>query len=124
MPEGRQALQSALAALRQAFANDGIRRLGISWMLGVAADTGLFVVTLVTVFNLGGPVAPAVLGAVRMVPAVIAGLLTGAMLQRFRGNRILVALGLIRAVSAGLTAVAIATAGRSMADHQVTMVLL
>jgi MFS family permease len=124
MPEGRQALRSALAALRQAFANDGIRRLGISWMLGVAADTGLFVVTLVTVFNLGGAVAAAVLGAVRMVPAVIAGLLTGAMLQRFRGDRILVALGLIRAVSAGLTGVVIATAGTSLADHQVTMVLL
>jgi MFS family permease len=124
MPEVRQALRSALAAVRQASANDGIRRLGISWMLGVAADTGLFVVTLVTVFNRGGPVAAAVLGAVRMVPAVVAGLLTGAMLQRFRGDRILVALGLIRAASAGLTAVVIVTAGPTMADHQLTMVLL
>src|SRR5712691_4310765 len=118
MPEAPRALRSALAALRQAFANDGIRRLGISWMLGVAADTALFVVTLVTVFNRGGAVAAALLGAVRMVPAVIAGMLTGAMLQRFRGDRILVAIGLIRALSAGLTAVAITTAGPTMADHQ------
>lgn len=124
MFEAPQALRSALAALRQAFANDGIRRLGISWMLGVAADTALFVVTLVIVFNRGGAVAAAVLGAVRMVPAVIAGMLTGAMLQRFRGDRILVALGLIRAVSAGLTAVVIATAGPTIADHWLTMVLL
>jgi MFS family permease len=124
MPEAPQALRSALAALRQAFANDGIRRLGISWMLGVAADTALFVVTLVTVFNRGGALAAAVLGAVRMVPAVIVGMLTGAMLQRFRGDRILVALGLIRAVSAGLTAVVIAMAGPTMADHRLTMVLL
>jgi hypothetical protein len=124
MPEARQALRSALAALRQAFANDGIRRLGVSWMLGIAADTALFVVTLVIVFDRGGAVAAAALGAVRMVPAVIAGVLTGAMLQRFRGDRILVALGLIRALSAGLTVVVIATAGPTMADHQLTMVLL
>ena len=124
MPDAAQAIRSAYGALRQAFANDGIRRLGISWMLGVAADTALFVVTLVTVFNRGGAVAAAVLGAVRMVPAVIAGMLTGAMLQRFRGDRILVALGLIRAVSAGLTALVIAMAGPTMADHRLTMVLL
>lgn len=93
-------------------------------MLGIAADTALFVVTLVNVFNHGGAVAAALLGAVRMVPAIIAGLLTGAMLQRFRGDRILVALGLIRAASAGLTAVVIATAGPTLADHQLTMYLL
>ena len=124
MAEARQALRSALAAVRLAFANDGIRRLGISWMLGVAADTALLVVTTVTVFNRGGAVAAAVLGAVRMGPAVVAGMLTGAMLQRFRGDRILVALGLIRAVSAGLTALVIATAGPTMADHRFTLVLL
>ena len=120
----RQAFRSAVASAREAFANDGIRRLGISFMLGTAADTGLFVVTLATVYNRGGPVAAAVLGAVRMVPAVIAGLLTGAMLQRFRGDHLLVALGLLRAGAAGLTGLALFTAGPTMADHQVTMVSL
>jgi cobyric acid synthase len=93
----------------------------MSFMLVVAADTALFVVSLVTVYDRGGPLAAAILGAVRMVPAVIAGLWTGAMLQRFRGDRILVALGLIRAVAAGLTGVVLATAGPSMADHQFTI---
>ena len=124
MPEAPRALRSAAAALREALANDGIRRLGISWMLGIAADSALFVVTLVTVFNRGGAVAAALLGAVRMVPAVVSGMFTGALLQRFRGDRILVVIGLIRAVSAALTAVAIVTAGPTMEDHQVTMVLL
>jgi MFS family permease len=123
-PDAPQALRSAIASLRQALANDGIRRLGISWMLGIAADSALFVVTLVTVFNRGGAVAAAALGAVRMVPAVVAGMLTGAMLERFRGDRILVVVGLVRAISAGLTAVVIITAGPTMADHQVTMILL
>ncbi|HEX2754482.1 MAG TPA: MFS transporter, partial [Candidatus Limnocylindrales bacterium] len=124
MPEAPAALRSAFSALRQALANDGIRRLGISWTLGVAADSALLVVTLVTVFNGGGFVAAAVLGAVRMIPAVVAGMLAGTMLERFRGDRILVVLGLVRAASAGLTVFAMVTAGPTLADHHVTVVLL
>jgi predicted MFS family arabinose efflux permease len=124
MPGISQALRSSLAALRLAFVNDGIRRLGISWTLGVAADAALVVVTLVTVFNRGGAIAAAVFGAIRMIPAVGVGMLAGAMLERFRGDRILVALGLVRAISAALTAATIATAGPTMDDHQVTLILL
>jgi MFS family permease len=124
MPEAPAVLRFALAALRPALANDGIRRLGISWTLGIAADSALTVVTLVTVFNRGGALPAALLGAIRMVPAVGAGMLTGAMLQRFAGHRILVVVGLVRAACAGLTALVIATAGPSMADHQVTMISL
>src|SRR4051812_13575287 len=53
----QSAPRAALGALREALANDGIRRLGISWTLGIAADTALVVVILVTVFNRGGVVA-------------------------------------------------------------------
>ena len=120
----QQSVRSSFGALREAFANDGIRRLGISWTLGVAADAALVVVTLVTVFNRGGAVAAGVFGAIRMIPAVVVGMLAGALLERFRGDRILVALGLVRAVSAALTAATIATAGPTMDDHQVTLVLL
>ena len=121
LPLAPPALKSAIASLRQALANDGIRRLGISWMLGIGADAALVVVMLVTVFNRGGVVAAGLFGAVRMVPAVAAGMLAGSMLERFRGDRLLVALGLIRAIAAGLTAVAIITAGPTMADHEITM---
>lgn len=81
-------------------------------------------VTLVIVYNLGGVVAAGLLGAFRMVPAVVVGMLTGALLERVPGDRILVALGLIRAISAGLLAIVIFTAGPTLADHQVTMVML
>ena len=118
------ALRSAVAAFRQAFANDGIRRLGVSWMLGIAADSALTVVLLVLVFNLGGVLAAGLLGAVRMVPAVAVGMMSGTLIERFRGDRILVALGLIRAASALLTCFAILTAGSTMADHGVTMTML
>ena len=58
-------LRSAVTAFRQAFANDGIRRLAIAWMVGIAADAALTVVTVVTVFNLGGLLAAGLLGAVQ-----------------------------------------------------------
>lgn len=118
------ALRSIVAGLRQAFANDGIRRLGISWMLGVAADGALVVVMLVTVFNRGGVLAAGLLGAVRMIPAIVAGMLASTMLERFRGDRFLVALGFVRAIAAAATAITIMAAGPTMADHQVTMILL
>jgi MFS family permease len=124
MPRAPAVIRSTLAALRPALANDGIRRLGISWTLGIAADSALTVVTLVTVFNRGGALPAALLGAIRMVPAVGVGMFNGALLQRFSGPRILVVVGLVRAACAGLTALVIATAGPSMADHQVTMVWL
>jgi predicted transcriptional regulator with HTH domain len=117
-------LRSIVAALREAFANDGIRRLGISWMLGVAADAALTVVLLVTAFNRGGVLAAGLMGAVRYIPAIIAGMLAGTMVKRFRGDRFLVALGLIRALAAAGTAFTIATAGTTMDEKQVTMVML
>jgi MFS family permease len=124
LPAATAAIRSAVVALRQAFANDGIRRLGISWMLGIAADGALVVVALVTVFNRGGVVAAGLLGAIRMVPAIIAGMSAGTMLERIRGDRFLVVLGLIRAIAAAGTAVTIVSAGPTRADHEVTMVWL
>jgi MFS family permease len=104
-------IRGALVALRDAMSNDGIRRLEISWMLGIAADIALLVVLLVVVYERGGVVATGLLGALRMVPAVAAGMLSGAVLERFRGDRILVAIGLIRAASAAACALVIATDG-------------
>lgn len=102
-------IRSLFGALRQALSNEGIRRLEVSWALGVAADTGLLVVLIVVVYLRDGVVAAGVLGAVRMVPAVLSGMLSGAILERFRGERVLVFIALIRAVTAGLCAIVIAT---------------
>ena len=124
LPRIPAVLRTALVNLRQAFANDGIRRLGITWMLGIAADSALTVVTIVTVFNRAGVVAAGALGAVRMIPAVAAGLLSGTMIERIRGDRFLAVLGLVRAFAAAGVAWAIVTAGPTMADHQVTIIAL
>lgn len=102
-------VRSLLDSLREAMSNEGIRRLEASWTLGVAADTGLLVVLIVVIFVRDGVVAAGVLGAVRMVPAVISGMLAGASIERFRGERVLLVVGLVRATAAGLTALVIAT---------------
>jgi MFS family permease len=102
-------VRSLLRALRAAMSNEVIRRLEASWALGIAADTGLLVVLIVVVYLRDGVVAAGILGAVRMVPAVLSGMLAGATLERFRGERLLLSMGLIRAAAAGLCAVIIAT---------------
>jgi MFS family permease len=124
LPRIPAVLRTAFVNLRQAFANDGIRRLGITWMLGIAADSALTVVAIVTVFNRAGVVAAGVLGAVRMIPAVVAGLLSGTMIERIRGDRFLALLGLIRAFAAAGVCWAVVSAGPTMADHQVTLIAL
>ncbi len=124
-PRGiRGALGKAVGAVREALANDGIRRLGVSWTLGIAADAALTVVILVTVFNRGGVLAAGLLGALRLIPAVFVGMASGTLVERFRGDRILMAVGLIRGASAALTALAIATAGTTMADNQTLLIQL
>lgn len=107
-------IRSLLASLREAMSNEGIRRLEASWALGIAADTGLLVVLLVVVFARDGIVAAGLLGAVRMVPAVLSGMLAGASIERFRGERVLLAVGLTRAAAAGLCVLVIATGASTL----------
>jgi CRP-like cAMP-binding protein/MFS family permease len=99
-----------VAAVREALANDGIRRLELIWSIGIAADAALLVALLVVVYAQDGVVAAGVLGAVRMGPAVLAGMLAATVVRRFGGRRVLLVLGLVRALVAVLCALVIATA--------------
>jgi MFS family permease len=121
---GAARLREVRAALRLALRNPGIRRLALAWMLGIAADSALTVVTVVTVYNRGGVLAAGLLGAVRMVPAVFVGMLSASLLARIRGERLLVLLGIGRGLAAAGIAWTIATAGNSLDDKQVTMIQL
>ena len=107
-------VRSLLRSLREALSNEGIRRLEASWALGIAADTGLLVVLLVVVFTRDGIVAAGALGAVRMVPAVLSGMLAGASIERFRGERVLLAVGLTRAAASGLCVLVIAVGASTL----------
>lgn len=106
-------IRAALSAVRAAMRNDGLRRIELAWSLGIGADTGLLVILLVTVYARDGVVATGLLGATRMLPAVVAGMLSGSVLERFRGDRLLLAIGLIRAAAAALCGLVIALDGDS-----------
>jgi len=81
--------RSAIAAVRDALANDGIRRLELLWMLGIAADAGLLVILLVEVYAEAGALGAGILGAVRMGAAVATGMLSGALVARYDARRVL-----------------------------------
>jgi MFS family permease len=110
-PRRADPVRAAIAALREAMANEAIRRLEISWTLGIAADLALTVVLLVVVFQEAGAVATGLLGAVRMIPAVVSAMLSGAILRRFDGRRLLLAIGLTRTLAAIACSVVIAFHG-------------
>jgi len=104
-------IRATLGALSEALSNPGIRRLEASWLLGIAADGALTVALLVVAYEQGGVVAAGLLGALRMGPAVVSGMLTGAILARVRGDRLLLSLAIIRTLSAAACAVLIASGG-------------
>jgi MFS family permease len=101
-------IRATVAAVREALANEGIRRLELIWAIGIAADAGLLVVLLVVVYAHDGAVAAGVLGAIRMGPAVLAGMASGTVVRRFGGRRVLLVLGCVRAFAAALCALVIA----------------
>ena len=104
-------VRSLLGSLRDALANDGIRRLEAFWTLGIAADAGLLVVLLIEVYAREGVVAAGILGAVRMVPGVLSGMLSGGALARFRAERVLFVLGIVRTLAALACAIVVAVGG-------------
>lgn len=112
------------AELRHALRNDGIRRLGLAWSLSIAADAALTVLLLVLVFNRGGIVPAALIGAVRMLPAIIVGMFAGSLVERYHADRVLVITGVLRAVLCALTTGVILTAGRTLADSRVMLIEL
>jgi MFS family permease len=108
------AIRAAIASVLEALSNDGIRRLELVWSVGLAADLGLLVVLFVSVYAQDGAVAAGVLGAVRMGPAVLAGMLASSALERFNARRLLLASGLVRTAAAALVALVLALDGPSV----------
>ena len=95
------------AALRDVLGNSAIRRIEIAWTTGTAADWAFLVVLLVVAYDEGGALAVGVLGAVRVLPAIVAAPFAPALVGRFRGDRVLTAINIVRAAGAVVTAIVI-----------------
>ena len=102
------AASSAIVAVREVLGNRSIRRVEIAWTAGTAADWALLVVLLVVAYEAGGTLAAGILGAVRVVPAIVAAPFAATLVERFRGDRMLTAINLVRAGGAAATAIVVA----------------
>ena len=94
------AIATAAGSIRAAIANPDIRRLEASWTAGIAGDWVLLVALLVVAFDIGGALAVGLLGLVRMLPSTLIAPLAGIPAARYGSARLLVAVNLLRAVSA------------------------
>ena len=99
---------SALAALGEVLRNRGDSPDRDRLDGGTAADWAFLVVLLVVVYDAGGAFAAGLLGAVRVVPAIIAAPFATTLVERFRGDRVLTGINLVRCAGAIATALVVA----------------
>ena len=104
----RVPLASASSAIQETLRNSAIRRIEASWTAGIAADWAYLVVLLVVAYDAGGTLAVGVLGAVRVIPAIFAAPFSMALVERYRGERVLTAINVVRTLGAIATAAVIA----------------
>ena len=100
-------ISSAAAALRDVMRNPSIRRIELGWAIGTAADWAFLVILLVFAYDAGGTLAVGILGAVRTVPAMVAAPFASTLVHRYRGDRVLTAINVVRCAGAVLAAIAI-----------------
>ena len=77
-------------------------------MLGIAADWAFLVILLVVAYEEGGALAVGILGAVRVIPAIVAAPFASTLVERFRGDRVLTAINIVRSGGALATAAVLA----------------
>lgn len=99
---------SALVAVGDVLRNAAIRRIEIGWTAGMAADGAFLVVLLVVAYDSGGALAAGILGAVRVVPWIVSAPFAPRLVVRFRGDRVLAAINVVRSVGAIGTAAVVA----------------
>jgi hypothetical protein len=103
------AASSAAHAVREVLRNRSIRRIVIAWTTGTAADWALLVVLLIVAYDAGGALGAGILGAVRVIPGIVAAPFATSLVERFRGDRVLTVINLVRSAGALATALVVAS---------------
>lgn len=97
MESGHDQLLLRTAAVRAVLRNPNIARLEVAWLAANAAGYGFLVVTLVVAYEAGGPLAAGVLGVVRYLPPTLIAPFAGLPAARWRPDRVLFVVDLVRA---------------------------
>jgi Cyclic nucleotide-binding domain/Major Facilitator Superfamily len=100
---------SAANAVRDVLRNRSIRRIAVAWTTGTAADWALLVVLLIVAYDAGGAVAAGILAGVRVIPGIVAAPFATTLVERYRGDRVLTVINLVRSAGAIATAIVVAT---------------
>ena len=104
-----RASSTALVAVGDVLRNGAIRRIEIAWTAGMAADGAFLVILLVVAYETGGALAAGILGAVRVVPSIVSAPFAPGLVLRFRGDRVLAAINVLRSIGAIATAAIVAS---------------
>ncbi|HEY5628033.1 MAG TPA: hypothetical protein VIR16_00850, partial [Candidatus Limnocylindrales bacterium] len=104
MPRPASPVGVAISSLRAVLGNPPLRRLEAAYAAGIAGDAALLVALIVAAYAAGGPALVGLLGVARMLPPTVTGLFAARPLARFRAERLLIAIPLIRAAVAALVA--------------------
>jgi MFS family permease len=99
---------SAFVAVGDVLRNAAIRRIEIAWTAAMAADGAFLVVLLVVAYESGGALAAGILGAVRVVPSIVSAPFAPRLVVRFRGDRVLATINVVRSLGAIATAAVVA----------------
>ena len=108
---GSEAIAAGAKAIRQVAGNSGIRRIELAWAVGIAADWAYLVALLIAAYAVGGAFGVALLGVLRMIPPAIVAPFADVPARRFRGDRALLAVNLVRAAAATTTALVLLSGG-------------
>ncbi len=103
-----QGLRTIIAVFRTAFRNRDLRRLQLAWAAFNSAEWGVWVALVVYAYTKGGAVAASALALAQIIPAAILAPILGALADRYRPGRILLAAYSV--MTAGLAAIAVAMA--------------
>ncbi|HET6380903.1 MAG TPA: MFS transporter [candidate division Zixibacteria bacterium] len=100
----RQALGTALGALRRVLGSADVRRAALAWMGGWASEFGWQVALFVYAFAIGGVLAVGAMGLVRMLPAAFLAPMLTSFSDRLPRHRVLLGVYVGRATLVGLAA--------------------
>lgn len=101
-----QGLGSIIAVFRTAFRNRDLKRLQLAWAGFNSAEWGIWVALVVYVYTRGGAVAASGIALVQLIPAALLAPFLGALADRYRPGRVLLAAYSV--LAAGLAAIAVA----------------
>ena len=106
-----ESLTAASKATLSALENASTRRVQLAFLIAFMVDSAMLVLLAVTAFTAAGPVGVAAVGVARVGTSLAFGFLSATPLARWRADRLLLAIGLVRGMAAAGAIVVIAVGG-------------